>query len=335
MSEYIRPEGGKVLDEHDKCPYCGADLMEFGSFYANYGECNNCGKKWSETPGKSTNDMAFDHCPKCNSKNVYSSCGSRMHCKDCNTTWYPGDEDQAKTLGGDGSSVTSGGGGGCGGGGGGGCCGGMSQSAANNDGTTSTKTPTPADLAKVATDMAEAAQNMPTALEVDAMKGLTEPAAADVAKDCISKACEGLSDYLKSTKPSIVEDLKKLSSKSGGACGSQQQSENAKKGGSCAAVASSAAACAVAAAPGFQPYGALVMRQLLEAAKKICEEDIKAVGATMATTPAILTMPEGAPATPTIAECLAILGELETSLVSLRLTQEALLMMIGQGIISL
>ena len=331
MAEYIRPEGGKVLDEHDNCPYCGAPLMEFGSFCANFGECGKCGQKWSEVPGKSTKDMAFDKCPKCGSTNVGHSCGSRMICKACNTTWFPGDEDQAKTLGGDGSSCGSGGGGGCGGGGGGGCCGGLSQSATNNDGQSSAK-PTAAQYSEIASKMAEAAAAMPSALEVDASKGLTEPPAADFAKECIDKMCKGASDYLKNIKPEIIEDLKKMSKKSGGACGGKQQAENQKKGGSCGSVASSAAASAAAAAPGFQPFQAVTMRALLEAAKEVCEKDIAAVAATMGTVPSIITMPEGAPAVPTIAQCLAILGELEACLISLRLTQEALLTQIGIGL---
>ena len=63
----------------------------------------------------------------------------------------------------------------------------------------------------------------------------------------------------------------------------------------------------------------------IQAAKSVAQDALAAATATLGAIPSIVTTAEGTPAAPTIAQCLAICGELMTALGSLIATQDALL----------
>ena len=181
------------------------------------------------------------------------------------------------------------------------------------------------DLAKIAAKCAAAAAATPSALAIDAMKGLAEPTTKKVAEAAVKKCCGGASKYLKETKPEIQEDLEKTAKKCCGGCSKSKKEEIKKKGGSCGGVRTSACSTSKAASPGFCPTESVMMYSKLMAAKEIAEQARTAALASLGTTPTILTTAPETPATPTIVELLAVIGELLTALQSLIMTQEVLL----------
>jgi hypothetical protein len=119
--------------EDGNCPYCGAALNEYGSFKANYTQCNKCDKKWSIID-KPIDQFSFDSCPKCGGKDLQVSCSDQRLCNACSFLWMPGDEENGKYNSADGKPCPAKGGSSCPGGGGGccggGCCGGCNKKTA-------------------------------------------------------------------------------------------------------------------------------------------------------------------------------------------------------------
>ena len=106
--------------EDGNCPNCGAALNEYGTFEANYSQCNKCDTRWSIID-KPIEQFCFDKCPKCNSSNLQQGCGGKRLCNDCSWMWVVGDEENGKYNTEDGKAAPCKGG--CGGCCGGGCCG--------------------------------------------------------------------------------------------------------------------------------------------------------------------------------------------------------------------
>lgn len=185
--------------------------------------------------------------------------------------------------------------------------------------------PNVADLNKIAASCAKAAEAMPTALAIDEIKGLAEPMAKKVAEEAVKKCCGGASDYLKKVKPEIQEDLEKAAKKCCGGCCKSTKEKIKRKGGSCGGVRSSACSTSTAAAPGFCPGDTVSIYAQIQAAKSVAKGALEAATATLGAIPSIVTTAEGTPATPTIAQALAVCGELITALGSLIATQDALL----------
>lgn len=185
--------------------------------------------------------------------------------------------------------------------------------------------PNVADLNKIASTCAKAAAAMPSALAIDAMKGLAEPMAKEVAEQAVKKCCGGASDYLKKVKPEIQKDLEETAKKCCGGCCKSTEEKIKKKGGSCGGVRSSACSTAAAAAPGFCPGDTVSIYAQIQAAKSVAQDALAAATATLGAIPSIVTTAEGTPAATTIVQCLALCGELMTALGSLIATQDALL----------
>lgn len=206
-------------------------------------------------------------------------------------------------------------------------------------------TPSASDLANIAQAAADIASNMPSALDFDAARGLSEPSAEDVAQQAVDEMMEEVDDYLKEVKPEIVEEMKKQAKKCGGGCSAKTQEENKKKGGSCGGVRDTAVSSSCAASLGFQPSGALTIRAELEAARKLAKETVEATASTLtkATStltlvPSMITTAEGTPdaaianLTETVTELIAALGEITATLSSLIMTQDALIKNMGVGL---
>jgi len=185
--------------------------------------------------------------------------------------------------------------------------------------------PPVAELNAISAKCAKVAKELPTALDLDEIKGLAEPATKKVAEEAVKKCCGGASDYLKKVKPEIQQDLEKASKKCCGGCSKSQKEKIKRKGGSCGGARASAQATAQAAGPGFCPGESVAIFAKIQAAYNIAKTARSAAMASLGTTPAIITMAEGEPATPTITELLAVIGELLGALESLMLTQEALM----------
>ena len=82
-------------DEREKgnCPKCGAALIEFGSFSANYSACNKCDYKWSII-SKPIEEFCFSKCPKCGGTDLQCGCGDKRMCNACSFLWVVGSEEE-------------------------------------------------------------------------------------------------------------------------------------------------------------------------------------------------------------------------------------------------
>lgn len=185
--------------------------------------------------------------------------------------------------------------------------------------------PNVSELNDIASKCAKVANEMPSALDLDAIKGLAEPLAEKVAEEAVKKCCGGASDYLKKVKPEIQQDLEKAAKKCCGGCCKSTKEKIKRKGGSCGGARASSQATAQAAAPGFCPGESVALMAKVQAAYAIAKTARSAALASLGTTPGIMTTAEATPATPTIVELLAVIGELLSCVESLMLTQEAIM----------
>lgn len=175
--------------------------------------------------------------------------------------------------------------------------------------------PNVSELNAIASKCAKVANEMPLALDLDAIKGLAEPLAEKVAEEAVKKCYGGASDYLKKVKPEIQKDLEKAAKKCCGRCCKSTKEKIKRKGGSCGGARASSQATAQAAAPGFCPGESVALMAKVQAAYAISKTARSAA----------LAYLETAPATPTIVELVAVIGELLNCVESLMLTQEAIM----------
>ena len=200
----------------------------------------------------------------------------------------------------------------------------MAENSSNED-TQNRVLPPVSALNAIASKCASAAKSMPSAMSIDAAKGLLEPVAKEFAQKAAKTCCDAASAYLKDIKPDIMKDLMDKSKKCSGGCSGATKASIEKKMSSCGGVQSTTSATATAAAPGFCPSESVLMYLRIQAAQKVAIEALAAATATLAATPGIVTMAEGSPAVPTITQLAACIGELMACLASLIETQSALL----------